>query len=696
VWATQWGAPALSLRILYAQTTMKTAAILLCFAAAPIAMASSSAMFTERAASAQDLARFSAKPAQYVPVSLDANGIAAQLAQASEQQAVALDLPMPDGSTMTFLATPSAVMAPELQQTWAAIRSYRAQSSTEPNTAARITTGPLGLMAMVFSPNQVSVIEPRSFSEAASADYISFDRATTVRESAGFTCKFDRQRGGFLAGNSRNPQLLPAAAPAEFFQALSPLMTVAPRTVTGQTLRTYRLALAATGEYSAFYGGTVAGAAQGIVDAMNRVNEVYQRDFSLRMILVGNNNALVFTNAATDPYTNDDGFAMLTENTATLNSVIGAGNYDIGHVFSTGGGGVAGLGVVCGADKAEGVTGATSPSGDAFWIDYVAHEMGHQWGGDHTFNGTAGACGGGNRGAAAAYEPGSGSTIQAYAGICGAQNLQPNSDPWFHAKSLDEMQSYVSSQSCGTTAPSGNQPPVVNAGTDHTIPARTPFLLTGTSSDPESGPLLHQWEQYDLGTASTAATGDIDNGNRPIFRSFNPTTSPTRLFPKLSAILNPATPSRGESLPTTNRILTFRLTVHDRAVNGGLTIGATNSDDVVLTVQDTGAAFAITSNNTPSSVAGFGSQTLTWNVAGTTAAAFNCANVNIALSLDGGLTFPQTLAASTPNDGSELINLPYTPTNNGRLRVLCAANGFFDINDAPLTIFPELFYSGFE
>ncbi len=287
-----------------------------------------------------------------------------------------------------------------------------------------------------------------------------------------------------------------------------------------------------------------------IVTAMNRVNEIYEQDVAIRMILVANNTSVVFT-AEPDPYTNNNGGTMLGQNTTNLNNVIGSANYDIGHVFSTGGGGVATLNGPCGGSKARGVTGLTQPVGDAFYIDYVAHEMGHQWGANHTFNGSTGSCAGGNRNATTAYEPGSGTTIMAYAGICGNQDTAEHSDAVFHRKSLDEIQTFSrtgNGNTCKATLAVGNLPPTAEAGAAYTIPINTPFALTaGTATDRDgAGVLTYNWDEWDLGAAGNPNT---PVGNAPIFRSFiSTTTSPTRTFPQVSDLVN-NTQTIGEILP---------------------------------------------------------------------------------------------------------------------------------------------------
>jgi hypothetical protein len=453
----------------------------------------------------------------------------------------------------------------------------------------------------------------------------------------------------------------------------------------GTQLRTYRLAMAATGEYTAFYGGTVPGAMNGIVTTMNRVNGLYERDVAVRMTLVANNDLIVYTNGATDPYTNNNGFTMLNQNQANLDAVIGSANYDIGHVFSTGGGGVAALAAVCAAgNKARGVTGSGSPIGDAFDVDYVAHEIGHQFAATHTFNGTTSNCGGGNRTASTAYEPGSGSTIMAYAGICGAEDLQPHSDAVFHAGSQTQMIAFVTNGASGGSCPvataTGNAVPTANAGADVWIPQSTPFTLTASASDANGDTLTYQWEEFDLGTAAPPNT---DDGSRPIFRSFVPSASPSRTFPKLSDVINNGS-TFGESLPTTTRNMTFRVTVRDNRANGGGTV----SDDVIVSVSSGAGPFLVTQPNTAVFWPAGTLQPVTWDVANTHLPPINTANVSILLSMDGGLTYPIVLAASTPNDGAAAVAVPNVDTALARVRVQAIGSVYFDISNMNFSIAP--------
>ena len=574
-------------------------------------------------------------------------------------------LPNPNGEFTSFHVVESPIMAPELAAKFPEIKTFSGQGIDNPSETIRFDFTPAGFHAQILSPLGNYYIDP--IQQLGETIYIShFGQGLTQSDDF----HVDEQVIKLDDGSS-GEQLV-----QEFSGNVASLTT-------GTELRTYQLAVAATGEYTAFHGGTVAAGQAAIVTAINRVNGIYETELAVRLQLVANNDSLIFTNASSDPYSNNNGGAMLGQNQTTIDNVIGNANYDIGHVFSTGGGGVAFLGVVgVSGSKAGGVTGLSSPTGDTFYVDFVAHEIGHQFGGNHTFNGDSSSCSGGNRNASTAYEPGSGSTIMAYAGICGNDNLQSNSDPYFHSASFDEIVNYTTTgvgNSAATITSTGNNAPTVNAGGDFTIPANTAFTLTATGSDADGDALTYGWEQRDLGSQQDVNAGD--NGSSPLFRSFSATTDPSRTFPRLSDLLNNTT-AVGETLPTTNRTMDFRVTARDNRSSGG----GVNSDDMTVTIVNTGSPFQVTSQNTATTWTGGTTQTITWDVAGTTGSSINAANVNILLSTDGGSTFSTTLASNTANDGSESIVVPNLSTSSARIKVEAVGNIFFDVSNTNFTI----------
>ncbi|MCG8456421.1 MAG: M12 family metallo-peptidase, partial [Holophagales bacterium] len=606
--------------------------------------------------------RLAGAPAEAPTEVLDPRALEAKVAAGHVADTV-LELPLPLGGFGRFRIVESPIMAPELAAKFPGIRTYRGIGLDEPAATARLDLTPAGFHAMVLSPRGDVYIDPYGGDGDGPTRYLSYLARDARRSGEAFRCHLDSHR-------------IPGA----------PLRDARPRAeakaLSGSTLRTYRLAVAATGEYTAFHGGTVAQGQAAIVTAMNRVNGIYERDVAIRMVLVANNDQLVHTNGSTDPYSNNSGSTMLGQNQSNIDAVIGNANYDIGHVFSTGGGGIASLRVPCrSGSKARGVTGLGSPTGDPFWVDYVAHESGHQWGGNHTFNGSSGSCSGGNRNGSTAYEPGSGTTIQAYAGICSPQNVQNNSDDYFHGISLDEMIAYSttgSGNNCAQQSPTGNNPPTVNAGAAYTIPLDTPFELCGSASDPNGDALTFTWEQFDLGPAGSP---NSPSGNAPIFRSFSPTSSPCRTFPQASDLLS-NTQTLGEILPSYARTMNFRLTARDNRSGGG----GVADDATTVTASSVGGPFRVTSPNTAVTWTGGTTQTVTWNVAGTDQSPISCSSVDILLSADGGQTYATTLAAGVPNDGSQAITVTGPATSSARLQVRCTGNIFFDISNADFTV----------
>jgi hypothetical protein len=631
-------------------------------------------------------------PLAYRTLELDRAALTNLLANAPQEHDVVvarspvhLSLPLPDGRYGTFAVVDSPIMEPELAARHPEIRTWLGQSLDDPTATARIDLTPKGFHAQILGAGGTVYVDP--YQPGDVDHYIAYNKRDHVHGERGI-CSVTGE-----PVESEHADLLPL-----------------PNVSSGGNLRTYRLAMAADGEYTIFQGGDKASALAAIVSTLNRVNGIYEREVAVRMVLVANEEAIIYTDPTTDPYVNtsDD----LDTNITNTNNVIGVANYDIGHLVGTGGGGVAYVGVPCGSSKAGGLTGLPTPIGDAYDVDYVAHEMGHQFGGQHTFNGSstpAGSnCGGGNRSSSAAYEPGSGITIMAYAGICGADNTQPHSEDYFHRVSLNQILAYTTNASkgasCGTLTATGNTPPTVTTAAGFTIPGRTPFTLTASGSDADGDPLTYVWEEFDKGTIAANAGVLVDTvATGPLFRSFDPTTDPTRTFPSLRYILdntnlvplpNPQTAPLegttspqwfiGEALPNASRTLHFQVTVRDNRAGGG----GTNMASTAITIANAAGPFAITAPNSAVSWTAGSTQNVTWNVAGTTANGINAANVRITLSLDGGYTWPVELAASVPNNGSASVVVPAnTPaTTQARVRVEAVGNIFFDISDTDFTV----------
>ncbi len=591
-----------------------------------------------------------------------------------------IEIPTPDGKLERFKILETALLAPHVAAEFPDWKYFQAYGIDDPTATARFGITLLGFHATVFSTRGTYQIDP--YQRGDVDNYITYFKRD-VQRTTNFHCDLDEKMH-----EAETPTTYKFFGTPEFSH--------------GSQIRTYRLAIAATGEYTAVFGGQAAGLAAVTITA-NRMNGIYRKDFAVGLQLVSGTN-LVYPDAATDPYTNVLNSAQLDVNNTNINTVLGSANYDVGHLFATSNNGIAQLSSICGSGKGRGASGQPNPQGDGFDVDYVAHEIGHQIGGNHTFNSDSN-CGSGN--AAARKEPGSGVTIMSYAGICSStSNLQRNAIEIFQGHSQQEAIAFLGAggAACGTLSGS-NMIPTVTAPAAVSIPFNTPFSLTATAADGNGDPLTYVWEHNTASgglTSSYPGTTDDDDTNlgasRVLMRSYLPTNSPTRTFPSLPYILNfaneapvtytgtsptgsvcAATCITGEDLPSVARTINYRVTVRDG--QGGVADATTDVSFV-----NTTTPFTITSQNTAITYAGNSTQTVTWNVSGTTAAPINTANVKISFSTDGGQTFPNTLLASTPNDGTQTVTIPNISTTTGRIKVEAIGNIFFDINNASVTV----------
>lgn len=601
----------------------------------------------------------------------------------NRSQASIIELPMPDGTIARFRVWESSIMEPALASKFSEIRTFAGQGIDDPAATIRMDYNPYyGFHAQILSPNGRVYIDP--YARGDIKNYMSYFQRDNKR-TAGFQCGVE------------TPLADPPAGTGARIEAAC----------RGGQLYTYRLAVACTGEYAQAVGASTAGQLHAaITTTINRVNGVYESELAVRLVLIANNSLIEYLNPATDQFNgNNNATTLISESQNVITSIIGSDNFDIGHTFSTGGGGLAGLGVVCNnSNKARGITGSSNPVGDGYDIDYVAHEMGHQFGGNHTFNSVTLNCAPPNRNGSTAYEVGSGTSIQAYAGICGSDNIQPNSDPYFHAISFDEISNYIEAggASCRQVSATGNTLPVITSMPNNgaMIPRGTPFTLTATATDADGDALTYSWEEWDLGGSSTW-NGGAASASAPLFKSRIPKTTGSRTFPDMAVILAgyPTSPSatmgglKGETLPTIGRDIKFKLTVRDNRAGGGGVVSGGNGcasggftgEFKVTTIDGTGP-FVVSAPNGGESYPGGSTQTITWSVANTNVAPINCTNVKITMSTDGGLTYPTVLAASTPNDGTEALVIPAGLTTTARIKIEAVGNIFFDISNQNFSV----------
>lgn len=599
-----------------------------------------------------------------------------------------VNMPTAEGKIEQFEVWEASNFAPTLQEKFPEIRSYIGIGIDSPTSYLRFSVSPDGVSTMILKAGKSEFIEPYT----EDGKYIVFD-SKSHRNNGEIPFECSTPETSELVNESQN--------------------LVNTQKSSAGVFKTYRLAMSCTGEYAQRFGSTVAGALAAINATMTRVNGVYEKDFAVNFTIVDNTD-IIYLNPSTDPYTSQNSYN--TQLHQTLKTVVGFENYDIGHlVGGSGGGGNAGcIGCICQDEfysaqyggyvgKGAGYTSLSNPQGDTFDIDFVAHEIGHQVGANHTFSH-------GVEGTGVNVEPGSGSTIMGYAGIT-SYNVQMNSDDYFTFRSVQQVQNNLQNKPCGINTTLTNQTPIVNAGDDYNIPKGTAFVLRGTGSDPNGDPLVYTWEQNDSGNGSTTNANSRVSFTKtigPNFRSVYPSSEPVRYMPQFDYVLerDVATTeaywrSKWEAVTTVTRTFNFTLTARDNNSEGG----QTHTDAMRVLVRDAGP-FKVTSPADDQNVElGTNSMLVEWDVAGTNAEPINTANVKISLSTDNGETFT-VVAASTPNDGSQTITIPTGTTATDEARILIEAvdniyyavsrpfnltgvMGVEDLNNIAISIYPN-------
>lgn len=587
----------------------------------------------------------------------------------TEHAAPVLVLPRPDGEVEGFTVVESPVLHPDLAARFPQIRTYALTGIDNPAATARVTVSDLGLFATVISDEGSYAVAPMY--TPAERTVLASRGVTTA--SALYVSSFvdDVTSDAWTCGAVGEGVVVPEAPGPSIFA------------VTGDRLRTYQLAVAVEANLCVnLAGGTVEGGLGAATTAVNAANAVWEREVAVRFQIFPENDRIIFTDPSNQPYVSSSNTSMLEENGFIIDERTDAA-YDVGHVLAWTGGGVAYISSMCTGNKAGGVSGNIFSTSSLAAPSTFYHELGHQFGAGHSWNGANGSCSASQWSSTSAYEPGAGSTIMAYGGSCGVDNLAGNPrDLYFSQGSLQQITDLSAARACGVITNTGNRPPAVTTSivNNTIIPIGTPFELVGAATDPDNHPLTFVWEQRDLGQRRALSAGDAGTG--PLFRSFPPSaTGNRRVFPRLSAILSGnLASSLGEILPTTTRSMRFRLTARDNVAGGG----GQNFVDVTLRPQAAAGPFLITEPNT--NIQSSGAVVVRWNVANTDRTPFNDRNVNILLSTDGGNTFPTVLASSVPNDGVHPVVLPQISATQARLRVQPVNRIYFDISNANFRI----------
>ncbi len=576
-------------------------------------------------------------------------------------------LPDSDGNVIPFALKETPVFHPELAEKYPQIKSFTGLSLNG-KYKIKLSSSHKGIESMVvdLKHQKIAFLEPVRNDDSA---YVLYNKGENTSLENSFLCKTEvmlQDKMGSGGGTGK---------------------TIVPL-VDDQLLRKFRIAISVTGEYTEYHGGTVEDALAAINATLTRINEVFETDLGVTLELIPNNDLVIFLDPDTDPYNG----SLNSEVQNTLTSTIGEANYDVGHLLhrvddpEQNNGNAGFIGAVCSDNqKGSGFSASSEPEGDVFDLDYVTHELGHQFGANHTWSFES-------EGTGVQTEPASGSTIMGYAGIVPGNNVASNGDDYFHFISILQISTYLQSISCAQTSVQTNSPPVLTPVGDYNIPIGTAFVLEGIATDPDVGDVLtYTWEQINDGVVTTSTFGPA-NPSGANFRSLPPSTDPARYFPKLTEVaqgnlsqVNPVENDAWETVSDIERTLSFACTVRDNAVGGGQVV----SDVLDVNVFKKAGPFVVTSQASNETYEAGSAQEVTWDVANTNSTPINAQTVDIFLSLDGGMSFPIILADDTPNDGSEEVLIAGDVTNSARIMVKASDNVFFAVNASDFTIDPS-------
>ena len=585
---------------------------------------------------------------------LDLNKLKTILATSSE-----VKFPFTDGSLALFKVTKKSVLSPDLQAKYPGIGTY--SGAIGGSSKIDFTVNSFGVLGKVKLEDKVYTLKSVGGSNYI-LTYIQSD-TTPVDDDDQVNQSSSSASASRLNSSSTTANL---GAPSS-----------------NTSLKVYRLAVLPTAEYSNhfidLYGAGDATLAEkkeivmsAIAQTISTVNSVTVRDLGIKFELALSNDKLIEFNTANDKLTHGDKMALLGEASKVINSKIGINSYDLGHVFDASSfGGVANLFVLCNSNKANGISGSANPEVGDYFPGVVAHEIGHQLGAWHTFNSNVGT--GTNR-----VETGAGITIMGYG----------NMELFYHAKSIKEMNAYITNTSCAVIRSNSNTAPTYLTSplsTVYTIPAGTPFVLGDKFSfkDAQNDILSYNWDQMDAVATSNPPLATSNVG--PSFITYYPKDELVRFFPKLETVLSGSTASTWEVIPQVSREMNFTLNVRESNFTAPILV---QEDFKVTTLNNGSGPFIVTSQGVSGTKYKQGDEVMiNWNESSSKASAINTQNVKISLSYDGGLTFSYVLAETTPNDGSEKVTLPILAnTTSARIKVEPVGNIYYAINKANFEI----------